>query len=148
MTGGAIIRLIDVVLIILFGFLFITDYQEKSHVPLPRVETTEANDLDEEKVYRVLEIFRRGQVDQPYYWYGNTGGKNRMLRCLNGTGDLVAALEAEVAQYGERLQIVIVPLAAAKVQWAIDAFDICREVGAHRPILRIDRNYVHMTSRG
>jgi biopolymer transport protein ExbD len=148
MTGGAVIRLIDVVLIILFGFLFIADYQEKSYVPLPRVETTEKIDPDDETVYRVLEIFRGSKTDAPYYWYGNTGGKDRVLRRIGSPQDLVLTLQKEVEMHGENLQVVIVPLAAAKVQWAIDAFDICRELGIQQPILRVERGYVHMTSRG
>ncbi len=149
MTGGTIIRLIDVVLIILFGFLFITDYQAKSHVPLPQVrEQQRPEPPPDEEVYRVIEVFRRTHADAPYYWYGNTAGEERILRRIAAPGALVELLRTELERHGERLRVVIVPLAGARTQWVVDVYDICRELGIERPIVRVDREYQHMTSRG
>ena len=148
MTGGTIIRLIDVVLIILFGFLFITDYQAKSHMPLPQVaESNEEQHPEDEDVYRVIEIFRRVQVDAPYYWYGNTAGDDRILRRVPHHDQLVDTLRDELTLHGARLKIVIVPLAGARLRWVVDAYDVCRALGIEQPIVRVDRDYTHMTSR-
>ncbi len=148
MTGGTIIRLIDVVLIILFGFLFITDYQAKSHLPLPQVaERKEEQRPEDEDVYRVIEIFRRVQVDAPYYWYGNTAGDERILRRVTQHDQLVETLRDELALHGDRLEIVIVPLSGARLRWVVDVYDICRALGIEQPIVRVERDYTHMTSR-
>lgn len=148
MKGGTIIRLIDVVLIILFGFLFISDYQAKSHVPLPEVREGQPPPEAQTTVFRVIEIFERSEVDAPYYWFGNTSGDDRVLKRIVAPAVLEETLQEQWQTYGDRLQVVIVPLRGARIDWVVEAYDICRTVGLTQPVVRIDRDYVHMTSRG
>lgn len=51
MTGGGIIvRLIDVVLILLFGFISISEISRKSKIELPKSTQTQASKLDMESI--------------------------------------------------------------------------------------------------
>lgn len=59
-TGATLIRLIDVVFILLFGFISISEINQKSQIELPRSKETPPSNPDKEQVVFVA-ITRDGQ---------------------------------------------------------------------------------------
>ncbi|MFQ5602574.1 MAG: ExbD/TolR family protein [bacterium] len=49
-TGGTLIRLIDIVFILLFGFISISEINEKSQIELPKSSETPPSNPDKEQV--------------------------------------------------------------------------------------------------
>jgi biopolymer transport protein ExbD len=122
MRGGMIIRLIDVVLIILFGFLAISDIQMRRQIRMPG-PSDEQKLLEEKKdVYIFVKIDNQGQfaieMDQTELFASSDLSKLRE-RLVNIADDT----------YGQGLNpiVIIDPALDASVQSVISVFDICEE---------------------
>jgi biopolymer transport protein ExbD len=122
MRGGMIIRLIDVVLIILFGFLAISDIQMRRQIRMPG--PSEEQNLPEEQkdTYIFVKIDRQNrysiEMDQVEraFTYDLSELRQHLLKT------------AQDSRTGGFNPIVIIdPDLDAAVQSIIDVFDICEE---------------------
>lgn len=122
MRGGMIIRLIDVVLILLFGFLAISDIQMRRQIRMPG--PSEEQKLPEEKkdVYIFIKIDNQGQfaieMDQTESF--STSDLSELRERLTKTADDTYARELNPI-------VIIDPALDASVQSVISVFDICEE---------------------
>jgi biopolymer transport protein ExbD len=131
---GLIIRLVDVVLIVLFGFLMISKIQQQVDIPLPHSKgENQASRLDDE----VLEVFIRRDGRIQVGW-------------LDSRYQVVMPLENEDEQlarkrYDELKQLLAETNPAKKpisiqaefnapTQYTVDMLDACKELGIPKSI--------------
>ncbi len=126
MNGGLIIRLIDVVLIILFGFLAISDIQMKRQIRLPGPSPEQTPPREENDAYLFVNI------DPENYFRVTLDGETLLetadLKSLRQKLLEVAATEAR------SLVVVINPEPDAAIQAVIRVFDICEQEGLAKSI--------------
>lgn len=122
MRGGMIIRLIDVVLILLFGFLAISDIQMRRQIRMPGPSDEQKLSEEKKDAYIFIKIDNQSrfviEMDQTE---------------LFATSDLSELRERLVKTaedtYGQGLNpiVIIDPALDASVQSVISVFDICEE---------------------
>lgn len=122
MRGGMIIRLVDVVLILLFGFLAISDIQVKRQLRLPGPSESETVQQASETVFLFVKIdpadrYRLVLDDQELLAVADV----EVLR-----GGLLDA-SRQIREAGNQPVIIIDPDPQATVQRTISVFDICEE---------------------
>ena len=120
-NNGLIIRLIDVAMIILFGFIAISDIKVRAQIKLP--------DQEDEQQTPAAEI-------PPVVYFVKIGlGKeivveheNEALFSTTSLTDLeekLARASAEVKLRGRSLIVLIEPDEASPIQFTVDVLDIC-----------------------
>ncbi|RMH95492.1 MAG: hypothetical protein D6681_13040 [Calditrichaeota bacterium] len=129
MRGSIIIRLIDVVLIILFGFLAISDIQMKRQIRMPGPSEEEKPPVEETNAYVFVSIdpanrFILRLEEREIFTTADPGALRPQLL------DLVE----QVRQQGRNPIVIIDPHPEATVQATIDVFDICEEEGLPKSI--------------
>ncbi|MBN1351370.1 biopolymer transporter ExbD [candidate division KSB1 bacterium] len=131
--SGLLIRLIDIVLIILLGFLTISDFSLKTQIKLP----TGGND---EKKYEEKIITVR-IIDRQTYYIEEEGDDIRMVRELKTLETHLANRKEENRNKSTRLIVVVEPFIETEIQLTVDVLDICER-------LKIDKtiSYPNITS--
>jgi len=121
MRGGLIVRLIDVVLIILFGFIAISDIQVKRQIRLPGPSQKEEKP-QEENEFIFVKIDRKGKflVEVENKRVLKSRDLNKLRKCLVKTA-------SDLSREKKRPVVIIDPEAEAILQTTIDVFDICEE---------------------
>ena len=123
MRGGMIIRLVDVVLILLFGFLAISDIQVKRQLRLPGPAENETVEQVAETVFLFVKI-------DPLDRYRLLLNDEELLAVAMDTevlrGGLLDATR-QIRQAGNQPVVIIDPDPQATVQRTISVFDICEE---------------------
>lgn len=129
MTGGMIVRLIDVVLIILFGFIAISDIQMKRQIRLPGPLKEDKQEQQKDIVFIFVNVDAGGQftVKLEERSILNTRNLNQLRVNLVNTV-LTTRIE------GKNPVIIIDPDPDATMQRTIDVFDICEETGLPKSI--------------
>ena len=120
LKGGTIIRLIDVVLIILLGFLGITDFEIKSQIKLPSAGRGQQQEIKQQVVYLNIEnsnkfILTEGQ--QTIAQIDSIKTLERIITNLNNSYVLD----------NKRMVVVIEPGMESVVQTTVDVMDICEK---------------------
>jgi len=119
--GGTLIRLIDVAMIILFGFIAISDIKVRAQIKLPS-EKQESLDNEEEKQPEL--VFVRIDADHVFVVEHN----HEQLLTTNVTGELEAFLKQLMVTYraDKRDMVVLVePHEDSVIQRTIDVLDMC-----------------------
>lgn len=127
-----IVRLIDIVLIVLFGFITISDINIKATLPLP----AKINKIPEKKKLppEVIEV----EIDpSDHFRIGLFRMKNRRESCRT-----ISALEASVKQIREQIKrrdskdivILVSPHENSTVQTTVDVLDLCDRNGIPKNI--------------
>lgn len=122
MKKGLIIRLIDVVLIILFGFLAISDIQMKRQIRLPGPNNQQEIVDEPKEIFLFIQIDRRDNFtlkrDQAVEL--KTGNLSELREKLVETANGIYAA-------GSSPVVIIDPDLNATVQSTISIYDICEE---------------------
>ncbi|MCG3118861.1 MAG: hypothetical protein ALAOOOJD_01140 [bacterium] len=122
-------RLIDVALNILFGFIVITDLTPKSQIRLPAPQEIEATIIEQRYEYVIVKIdpagnFRLEAEEQPLGEFQNLKELESFLR-EHG---------AQAARRGRQMIVVIDPEETSIVQRTVDVFDLCERNGIAKSI--------------
>jgi hypothetical protein len=156
-SRGVILRLIDVVLIILVGFIAITDRDPKSRLDLP---VSDPN-APEQVALNLLEIEVASNPEQMMMETRQpdiSGGSpivvhvptwDYMLRWeeddkhqrrkAGDPNELEAAIRDITSRFSEVKQIAIIPDDSSPVEGTIDVYDICQYLGLPLPAIDLSR---------
>lgn len=118
--NGSIIRLIDVVLNILFGFMGITDFEMKSQIMLPSIISVGQQEIQQQGVF--LKIRNDSQ-------FVVIDGIN-VDKELHGIDDLdryVDQLNRIYLQKSIQMLLIIEPEKETMIQTTVDVMDICEK---------------------
>ena len=131
MSGGMIVRLVDLVLILLFGFIGISDIQIKRQIKIPSLKSTQDPQSQEqqENVFLVIEIY----ADSTYALKID----DQTIAAPATAAALRADLRRLMRQFrveNKRALVVINPTPDATMQQTIDVFDICDQEGLNKSI--------------
>jgi len=120
--GSYLLRFVDVVLILLFGFIVISDIDEDSQIVLPSSTETEQSEAE---VYDVVYI---GITPDGTFF------DERQNLSFNGTDQLRNYIQQHQERYGELANVRIRANFVTKAQYTIEAAKICDEVGVKKSI--------------
>ncbi|MDZ7362147.1 MAG: biopolymer transporter ExbD [candidate division KSB1 bacterium] len=128
-SSGTIVRLIDVALNILFGFIIITDIQPKSQIRLPAPEETPPPVIEQRYDYVIVKIdplghFRLEAEEQPLGEFQDLAALETFLR-QRGT---------QSGRAGRQTIVVIDPEETSILQRTVDVFDLCERNGIAKSI--------------
>lgn len=115
--GGLIIRLIDVVLILLLGFIGISDFTIKTQIKLPQ-GTNEHNTLIRKRYVIYIRIDNKGRFEVD-------DGENKIANITE-----LYHVEQEVKRLQQKrsdLVVVIEPHLDTIIQITVDLIDICEK---------------------
>lgn len=127
MSGSMLMRLIDVVLIILFGFIGISDIQNKTQLKLPGQSTSEP--IQEEIVENVfvqLVIHNIGRELGEYEIYIE-GERPINAQDLPALRAALRALDNRFEAVGRKMIVIIDPEEDVTMQRTVDVFDLCEQ---------------------
>ncbi len=116
MRGGSMIRLIDIVFILLFGFISISEISHKSKIELPRSAETPASNPDREHVFFL------GIDSQGNYLVEDEA---RVVRGAPALLSYLGARASEARAQGESLRVRIRSNWNAPIKFTMAAADIC-----------------------
>lgn len=140
-SRGFLIRFIDIGLIVLFGFLMISDIDASSRVDLagaaPESEPLEAPPEEDERSFIVVEIDPDGRF--VVYEPSVTGAAGEAM-VMDSPDALAVALAARSAIHeasGSETVVLIEPSPASLVQRTVDVMDVCDRIGLPKS-LRMD----------
>jgi biopolymer transport protein ExbD len=122
---GPIIRLIDVILILLIGFIMVADLDPLSRVPLPRAQREETEISSSPAMHSQFTVHVRAN---------HTFHVRRLDESLGDCASL-GALEALLVRYvvgDSAASVVVMPDDASPVQWSVDVVDLCIEHGIEK----------------
>ena len=114
-----IIRLIDVVLITLLGFLGITDFEVKSQIKLPSAADSGQQEIKQQFIF--LDIKDNQQFDVV------DGQNTKEIEGLNELEDFLVKLNNHYIQNYKQMIVVIEPGLETVVQTTVDVMDICEK---------------------
>ena len=120
-SGSLMIRLIDIVLIILLGFLTISDFSLKTQIKLPK--GGDSSETEEEVAIIVVKIM----PDKAYYIDESVDE----LRMVRNTRLLEAHLAARIKEHDEKNQkimVVVEPHMDTELQLTVDVLDVCENL--------------------
>ncbi|MCU0644620.1 MAG: biopolymer transporter ExbD [bacterium] len=120
LRGGTIIRLIDVVLIILLGFLGITDFEIKSQIKLPSTFNSGQQEIKQHFIFVTV------KGDSSF----ELVVENNRIEHIQGIGILEQFLIRLNYQYHQELKqmvVVIEPDLETKIQTTVDVMDVCEK---------------------
>ena len=117
-----IIRLIDVVLIVLFGFIVISDIDIKGSLPLPSKQSeTIRPTLPKRKIPIYVEINEDGNF--AIFRKGRKKIQKSTLSSLEGY--LVRIQETILQKEKSDIAVIIRPHEISQIQWTVDVLDLC-----------------------
>jgi biopolymer transport protein ExbD len=118
--GGTIIRLIDVVLIILLGFLGITDFEVKSQIKLPSAVESGQKEIKQQFIF--LDIKSDNQFEI-------IDGQNtiKQVEGLAALEKFLVQLNNYYLQNYRQMILVIEPNLETVIQTTVDVMDICEK---------------------
>ncbi len=117
--GGFIIRLIDITLIILFGFISISDIKVQGLIKLPQL--VEGDDSQQQVIPLVIKIGR----DHHFEYI-----ENRKARPADSIVELETFFQESIARYRQErgnILVFIKPDVDSSVQITVDVIDLCRK---------------------
>ncbi len=118
--GGSIIRLIDVVLNILFGFMGITDFEMKSQIMLPSIIGIGNQEIKQQGVFLTISNDSQFVIND-----GNTVTKE--LQGIEALDQYVDQLNRSYLQNSIQMLIIIEPEQETMIQTTVDVMDICEK---------------------
>ena len=120
---GILIRLIDVGLIILLGFVSISDITVRAQIKLPSPKTEENQEQEPELIVYYIIIHRDNRVSLLDQKHQPTDYTKITLETLNKELPL---LRDRLAKKSKQLVVLIDPEMDATMQGLIDVLDICQ----------------------
>ena len=131
MKGGMIIRLIDIVLIILFGFIGISDIQIKRQIKLAGkpLEQPESDEEPKETVQLFVLIHSKDRFELKV--------DETIFLEVNHIKSLRRALldqRREAFNAGKNFLVIIDPLEESTIQLMVDVYDLCEKEKINKSI--------------
>ncbi len=159
---GTILRLIDVVLILLIGFVAVADLTEKSRIRFPFTKE-EPREAEEETLVLTIEVIvseldalleQRERIDedgvtrtydvrvfQPHYRVKWVEDEEEHERLAGSPAQLQQELEVLKASLGQRIEAVTVdPSEASPVKGTVVIYDICSRLDLPFPAVDLALN--------
>jgi len=126
-----IVRLVDLVMILLFGFIGISDIQIKRQIKVPSLKSTQnpQNRERQDNVFLVIEIFKTGKYVLKM--------DEKAIAASPDLESLRNELRLLVRQFrvaNKRALVVINPMPDATMQQTIDVFDVCEQEHLNKSI--------------
>jgi len=120
LRGGTIIRLIDVVLIILLGFLGITDFEQKSQIKLPSAVESGQREIKQQFIFLDIKSDNRFEI---------IDGQNpvKEVEGIAALEKLIVQLNHYYIQNFKQMILVIEPNLETMIQTTVDVMDICEK---------------------
>ncbi len=130
--GGFLIRFIDIGLIILFGFLIITDIEVLAQIDMPGDDEPADPESVEEMAYLSVRISPEGiynveDMEQEQILCADLGDHVELEACLIDLRDTFR-------EAGQQPVVLIEPEEASLVQFTVDVLDICDRNGIPKNI--------------
>jgi len=120
LRGGTIIRLIDVVLIILLGFLGITDFEVKSQVKLPSAVENGQREIKQQFIFLDILSDNLFEIVDEH----NSVKKIENLEILEKS---LVNLNNYYLQNFKQMILIIEPDQESVIQTTVDVMDICEK---------------------
>lgn len=130
--GGFLIRFIDIGLIILFGFLIITDIEVLAQIDMPGDDEPADTESLEDMAYLSVSISADG-----VYAVEHIEQERMLCTALTGPIELEACLidlRDEFRAAGQQPVVLVEPEEASLVQFMVDVLDICDRNGIPKNI--------------
>ena len=121
--GGNILRLIDIVLILLFGFVSISEISNRSRIQLPKSTETPATPPDHEKILIV------GVSPQGTYLVGN---ESSMLNTAQELHAYLLIEKQKALQKNAKLRVRVRPSWNTPIQHAMAVAAICDQLSLQK----------------
>jgi len=121
-NGGYLLRFVDVVLILLFGFIVISDIDEDSQIILPSSSETEQSDPE---LHDVIYI---GITPEGEYF------EERENVLFESTDDLRNYIQSHKNRFGDDAKVRIRANYNTEARYTIEAATICDELGVKKSI--------------
>ena len=118
--GGSIIRLIDVVLNILFGFMGITDFETKSQIMLPSIIGVGTQEIQQQVVYLELKNDTLFEIIDGL-------SVTKELQGIDSLDRYIDQLNNVYLQNSIQMILVIEPEQETIIQTTVDVMDICEK---------------------
>lgn len=120
--GSYLLRFVDVVLILLFGFIVISDIDEDSQIILPSSTETEQSEAE------LFDVIYIGITPEGTYF------DERENVSLSTSDDLKNYIQRHQNRYGEMAKVRIRANYDTQASYTIEAARICDEVGVKKAI--------------
>jgi biopolymer transport protein ExbD len=128
--SGFIVRFIDVGLIVLFGFLYLSDISVEANIQLPG-EQENAPTPPEDRTTIEVEILGDGTFVVRDF-DRSTGFDN--IVTIPQLGEAITTLRQENEDLGRSVSVAILPRGASPMQRTIDVMDLCDRLGVSKSL--------------
>lgn len=130
-NAGFLVRFIDIGLIILFGFIWVSDISTFTHIDMSGEEQEQQSEQTEEILLLKVQIRRGGLysvVNQ------ETGGVECSDVRRDALESCLRSADQELRQRNRRAVVLIEASEASAVQHTVDVLDICQRLGIPKNI--------------
>jgi biopolymer transport protein ExbD len=124
--NGLIIRLIDIALIILFGFIAISDIKVNAQINLP--SPVQSENAESRNLFLLVKIYPQGQFEIIENQVTHTIDSLQVLE------QLLLTLQEAYKRQNANLHVLIEPQSGSIVQSTIDVLDICSKMNITKNI--------------
>jgi biopolymer transport protein ExbD len=129
--AGFLIRFIDIGLIILFGFIWVSDITTFTHIDMSGDEQEQQTQKNERLAILEVQVKRGGL-------FAVTNQESGAIECENVRRDelqsCLSRADRELAQGNKRAVVLISPSEASAVQHTVDVLDVCQRLGIPKNI--------------
>lgn len=129
--AGFLIRFIDIGLIILFGFIWVSDITTFTHIDMSGDEQEQQTQKNERLAILEVQVNRGGL-------FVVTDQESGAIECENVRRDelqsCLSRADRELAQRNKRAVVLINPSEASAVQHTVDVLDVCQRLGIPKNI--------------
>jgi biopolymer transport protein ExbD len=129
--AGFLIRFIDIGLIILFGFIWVSDITTFTHIDMSGDEQEQQTQKNERLAILEVQVNRGGL-------FAVTNQESGAIECENVRRDelqsCLSRADRELAQRNKRAVVLISPSEASAVQHTVDVLDVCQRLGIPKNI--------------
>jgi biopolymer transport protein ExbD len=130
-NAGFLVRFIDIGLIILFGFIWVSDISTFTHINMSGDEQEQQSEQAEKIEILKVQIRRGGVFSVVNQETGNTECRDVRRKALQSCLDRA---DQESRQRDRRAVVLIEPSEASAVQHTVDVLDICQRLGIPKNI--------------
>lgn len=130
MSGSMLMRLIDVVLIILFGFIGISDIQNKTQLKLPgqAVDDQTQEELQLEHIF-VQVVIHEPSREQGEFEINLEGEPPVDVSDSLALRNYLRVLDRRLRRENLKMIVIIDPIEEVTMQRTVDIFDLCEQEG-------------------
>ena len=127
MSGSMLMRLIDVVLIILFGFIGISDIQNKTQLKLPGKATDEPLQEELRENVFVQVVIHQAEREQGEFEILVENEPPVNAANLPSVRTVLRDLDRRFADARRQMIVIIDPTEEVTMQRTVDVFDLCEQ---------------------